>query len=100
MQAKRYGGRSPCPHCGATAPIRTVRKVSRTFFEHYLRCSNLDCGWTGVATFIIERTIVQSAAPRPGLNLPIAPVRIRRRAPSGMPLPANDDRAEAGAALG
>lgn len=96
MQVKRYGGRSPCPHCGSAAPIRSVRKVSPTFFEHYMRCSNLECGWTGVANFIIERTIVQSAIPRPNLSLPMAPPRVQRRAPNGMPLPANDDALEQG----
>jgi len=93
LPTKRYLGRGSCPHCKGPAKIRTVRTVSPTFQEHYIDCQgDEECGWRGVASFVIERTIAQSGKPNPRINLPLAPPR---RKPTGMPLPANDDQAVA-----
>lgn len=91
---KRYGGRVPCPHCRSAAATRSSREISPTYREQHLRCSNLDCGWVGVASVIIERTIVQSAIPNAKISLPVTPPR---RKPSGQPIPANDDAPPASA---
>lgn len=93
---KRYGGRVPCPHCGEAAKTRSSRGISATYRETHLQCQNLDCGWIGVASVIIERTIVQSANPNPRIVLPIAVTR-RKSANAPTPTPANDDVVEAAA---
>ncbi len=61
-----------------------------------LQCRNLECGWTGVASIIIERTIVQSAMADPRITLPIAITR-RKSANAPTPAPANDDGLEVAA---
>ncbi|GLK49601.1 hypothetical protein GCM10017620_25740 [Brevundimonas intermedia] len=88
---KRYGGRVPCPHCGSASAARSSRGVSPTYRETYLRCSNLECGWVGVASIIIERTVVQSASPNPRVALPVTATR-RKAAGAPTPQPANDDQ--------
>lgn len=99
LPTKRYLGRGSCPHCNGPTKVRTVRTVSPTFQEHYLDCQDQGdeaCGWRGVASVVIERTIAQSARPNPRITLPLA---APRRKPSGLPVPANDDTAaEANAA--
>lgn len=87
---KRYGGRVPCPHCGEAAKTRSSRGISPTYRETHLQCQNLECGWTGVASVIIERTVVQSASPNPRITLPIAITR-RKSANPATPSSANDD---------
>lgn len=86
--AKRYNGRQSCPHCTGPAKIRSSRAVSPTYREVTLKCDgDPECGWAGVASFIIERTTRESGIPRRGVSLPLtAP----RRQPSGLPMPAND----------
>ena len=86
---KRYGGRVPCPHCGEAAKTRSSRGISATYRETHLQCQNLECGWTGVASVIIERTIVQSANPNPRIALPITVTR-RKAANAPTSTPAKD----------
>lgn len=87
--SERYRGRHACPHCSGPAKIRSVREVSPTFREVYLDCNGEpECGWRGVASFVIERTIAQTGRPNPAVSLPTTPPR---RKPSGLPAPANDD---------
>lgn len=92
LPKERYLGRNACPHCSSPAKIRTIRPVSPTFSELHLECQGDPevCGWRGVASTVIERTITQSANPNPKVSLPIAPPR---RKVTGTPVPANDDAA-------
>lgn len=89
---ERYVGRHRCPHCNGPAPVRTIRSVTPTVQEHYLRCADKNpdqpCGWTGVASFEIIRTTTQSAKPNPQIVLPTSAPRARPALP---PKPANDD---------
>lgn len=91
MNEQRLGGRAPCPHCTSPTTFRTSRQITAVFRETRLSCSNDDCGWKGVASLIIERTIVQSAIPDPRIELVIVPPRVSRRGVSDIPAPANDD---------
>ncbi|MFA4952124.1 ogr/Delta-like zinc finger family protein [Brevundimonas sp.] len=93
---KRYGGRVPCPHCGEAAKTRSSRGISATYRETHLQCQNLECGWIGVASVIIERTIVQSANPNQRISLPMAVTR-RKSDKAPTPTSANDDAVEAAA---
>lgn len=86
----RPRGSHACPHCAGPAKIRSARQISATYREVYLDCyGNPECGWRGAASFVIERTIAQSARPNPEVSLPVTPARRRFTIP---PPPANDDR--------
>lgn len=80
----RHGGtlRCLCPHCDAQAAVRSSERLTLLVKELRYQCSNLECGHTFLATLTIERTIVQSARPRPSVKLPIGQPRPRA--------PAND----------
>lgn len=88
---QRLGGRAPCPHCSSPTAFRSSKQITPLFRETRLSCSNEECGWKGVASLIIERTIVQSAMPNLALPLAVAAPRQIRRDRFGKPLPANDD---------
>lgn len=69
-----------CPHCDEPSTIRTSKTVTTTFRELYYQCPNVECGHTWKASLAFTYTISPSARPRPGLELPRAPI----------PTPAND----------
>ena len=101
LPKKRYVSHQRCPNCGGPAKVRNVRSITPLVQEHYLHCKddNLEqpCGWTGVGSFEIVRTVTQGAIPNPRLRLPVAPTRARPFTPP--PPPANDDEEQVAAVL-
>jgi hypothetical protein len=83
-----------CPHCSSQCGLRTSRVQSDISRELYYACRNVECGHTFKAQLAIICTLSPSSDPRPGINLPIAAVRLRRRpgaANDDKPVPANDE---------
>lgn len=62
-----------CPHCGATAKIRTSRPMSESVQEHHLQCLNIECAHTWVAHTAAVRTIAPSMTPNPRVFIPLSP---------------------------
>lgn len=65
----------PCPHCDSKCRIRGGRALTRLAREVRVQCLNVDCGHTFVGQFVITHTISQSACPREGVDLRVAPPR-------------------------
>lgn len=90
----RYGGqfRMKCPYCDALAKVRGSEQVSPTYRSLRFQCVNVEsdepCGASFIASLVIERVLVPTARPNPRVQLPMAV--LRRRMPSGAPVPAND----------
>ncbi|MBD59039.1 MAG: hypothetical protein CL808_02810 [Citromicrobium sp.] len=64
-----------CPHCDSKCRIRGGRALTRLAREVRVQCLNVECGHTFVGQFVITHTISQSACPRDGVDLRIAPPR-------------------------
>lgn len=58
-----------CPHCQSTAVIRTTKKLHNLLKRSYIQCSNVHCGWTGVAHIEIVGECSPSATPNPQIQL-------------------------------
>lgn len=69
-----------CPHCLGRMRIRTSVGEHIMMRRTYLQCMNEACGWTGTATFEITHELSPSAMPNKQVQLPLAPVAIRRLA--------------------
>ena len=52
MRAQNY-----CPNCGAVCFVSNSYQVSKVTREAWLRCSDERCGWSGVQTAEITRTV-------------------------------------------
>ena len=52
MRAQNY-----CPNCGAVCFVSNSFQVSKVTRETWLRCSDERCGWSGVQTAEITRTV-------------------------------------------
>lgn len=59
----------PCPHCSATAYVRSSRLMSPISKEMYYQCSNLECGHTFVGVTEVVRTLSPSACPNPSVQI-------------------------------
>ncbi|XXQ68966.1 ogr/Delta-like zinc finger family protein [Neisseriaceae bacterium B1] len=53
----RFRATALCPNCGERCLIKGSRSASNLTREFQLQCQNMLCGWTGVATMEIVRTI-------------------------------------------
>ena len=74
----RYEGtRRPCPMCEAQAEIRTSQKVTKTLFETFYQCTNVECGATFVVAAEIVRMLNLGATPNPAVNIPLS-THVRR----------------------
>ncbi|MDA8444783.1 ogr/Delta-like zinc finger family protein [Paracidovorax valerianellae] len=74
----RYEGtRRPCPMCEAQAEIRTSQQVTKTLFETYYQCTNVECGATFVVAAEIARMLNLGATPNPAVNIPLS-THVRR----------------------
>ncbi|WP_296250531.1 ogr/Delta-like zinc finger family protein [Pseudomonas sp. UBA4194] len=67
-----------CPHCGGSLRIRT--SVGQHIFLRtaYLQCINEACGATYRGQFEITHEMSPSGMPNPTVQLPVAPVSLRR----------------------
>lgn len=45
-----------CPACGSACITLTSERITPLTRQHYLQCTNMLCGWTGVGMFEITRT--------------------------------------------
>ena len=52
MRAQNY-----CPNCGAVCFVSNSYQISKVTRETWLRCSDERCGWSGVQTSEIIRTV-------------------------------------------
>lgn len=46
-----------CPNCGTRCLIESSHSISPRTREFRVQCQNMRCGWTGVATMEIIRTL-------------------------------------------
>ncbi|SFO51316.1 Ogr/Delta-like zinc finger [Variovorax sp. OK605] len=61
-----------CPHCDTLGTITTTKALSATVSQHYVICSNHECGHTWRATTEADMTISPSATPDPAVSLPLS----------------------------
>ncbi|MDZ4237329.1 MAG: ogr/Delta-like zinc finger family protein [Hydrogenophaga sp.] len=61
-----------CPHCEASSYVRSSEQLSPLLRKSWHRCSNSACGHTFVSFTEIRYTLSPSAAPRPGVWLPLS----------------------------
>ena len=61
-----------CPHCDNLGTIRSTSQLSSTVSQHYVMCSNLECGHTWRATTEADMTLSPSATPDPAVALPLS----------------------------
>jgi hypothetical protein len=54
-----------CPHCRATAYVRSSNVLTATSRDLFFQCSNMDCGHTFRAVLEINCTLSPSAMPDP-----------------------------------
>lgn len=69
-----------CPHCKGSLRIRTSEGQHIFLRNAYLQCGNEACGATYRAQFEITHEMSPSGMPNPSIQLPAAPVSIRREA--------------------
>lgn len=62
-----------CPHCTARTRIRTTKRPSPVFYESYVECSNIECGWTGKVFTEFAQTITPSRSSNDDVNIPMDP---------------------------
>lgn len=62
-----------CPHCAEPSDIRSSKTITPTYREYFYQCPNIDCGHIWKAALSFVHTILPSASPRLGLELPLAP---------------------------
>lgn len=55
----KFRATAVCPNCGERCLIKASRSISRLTREFQLQCQNMACGWTGVATMEIVRTLAK-----------------------------------------
>lgn len=63
--------RVSCPHCKQRTRIRTSKRPVPVFYEAYVQCSNVECGWTGKVIVEFALTTSPSRMADPGVNIPI-----------------------------
>ena len=64
--------RTPCPHCGSPARIRSSRSVTPIYSEVRFECSNEGCGHVWLASLGVLHTLYPSASPNPEVHIPFA----------------------------
>ncbi|MRR49416.1 MAG: transcriptional regulator [Rhodocyclaceae bacterium] len=84
--------RIDCPHCGATAVIRTSMEMAATVREARVQCPNVECAHTWVVHISAVRTIAPSMTPKAGVYIPLSPRSPAAQAPASdqMSLPMDD----------
>ncbi|WP_409295378.1 ogr/Delta-like zinc finger family protein [Pseudomonas sp. KCJK8670] len=78
-----------CPHCSGRMRIRTSEGAHIFLRIAYLQCVNEACGWSVRAEFTMTHEMSPSGMPNPSVQLPVAPVALRRQA---MQSAASDDQ--------
>ncbi|UPF05918.1 ogr/Delta-like zinc finger family protein [Pseudomonas mosselii] len=69
-----------CPHCSSRMRIRTSEGTHIFLRVAYLQCVNEACGWSVRAQFEMTHEMSPSGMPNPAVQLPAAPVAMRRQA--------------------
>ncbi|MBH3308901.1 ogr/Delta-like zinc finger family protein [Pseudomonas mosselii] len=69
-----------CPHCASKMRIRTSEGTHIFLRVAYLQCVNEACGWSVRAQFEMTHEMSPSGMPNPAVQLPAAPVAMRRQA--------------------
>lgn len=69
-----------CPHCNSKMRIRTSEGTHIFLRVAYLQCVNEACGWSVRAQFEMTHEMSPSGMPNPSVQLPVAPIAIRRQA--------------------
>jgi hypothetical protein len=69
--------RISCPHCKDLGTIRSTERLSPTVSQHYVICSNKECGHTWRATTVADMTLSLSSTPDPTVSLPLS-THVRR----------------------
>lgn len=69
-----------CPHCQSKIRIRTSVGEHIFLRRAYLQCTNEACGFTAIGSFEITHEMSPSGTPNPSIQLPEAPIALRRKA--------------------
>ncbi|MBA1187547.1 ogr/Delta-like zinc finger family protein [Pseudomonas entomophila] len=69
-----------CPHCAGRMRIRTSEGTHIFLRIAYLQCVNEACGWSVRAQFEMTHEMSPSGMPNPTVQLPLAPIAMRRQA--------------------
>ncbi|WP_411384145.1 ogr/Delta-like zinc finger family protein [Pseudomonas sp. L7] len=69
-----------CPHCGGKMRIRTSEGTHVFLRIAYLQRVNEACGWSVRAELTMTHEMSPSGMPNPAVQLPVAPVAMRRQA--------------------
>ncbi|MFK8328520.1 ogr/Delta-like zinc finger family protein [Pseudomonas sp. BJa5] len=69
-----------CPHCNQRMRIRTSEGTHIFLRVAYLQCTNEACGWSVRAQFEMTHEMSPSGMANPAVQLPVAPVVMRRQA--------------------
>lgn len=60
-----------CPHCGAKLQIRSSKYQHILLKQIWLRCKNVECGFTCAGNIDITHQISPSAIPNPAVQLKV-----------------------------
>ena len=74
MKSSMGNPRGACPHCLSVLTVRRTKVMSALVREKTYRCSNLECGFVGIAVEEMQRTVVPPRTARPGVDLPLSKV--------------------------
>lgn len=90
---RRHGERAMarCPHCESPARIRTSEEVTILHRDIIFICNNSECGHSWKAQMSFVHSIAVPSNPRPGLDLPVSPLRRRQGEHMGSDPPAMAD---------
>ncbi|WP_225775892.1 ogr/Delta-like zinc finger family protein [Pseudomonas sp. Marseille-Q5115] len=69
-----------CPHCHGKMRIRSSDGTHIFLRLAYLQCTNEVCGWSCKAQFEMTHELSPSGMPNPSVQLPKAPLSVRRTA--------------------
>jgi hypothetical protein len=64
--------RLSCPHCDAYARVRTTYKLTKTYREMRIECTNDACGFVWLIGMEALRTLCPSDQPKPEIDIPLA----------------------------
>ena len=76
-----------CPHCDGGMKVRSSKEQTRLVRHLYLRCDEIECGFTALASLELVGTLSPSGKPHPKVILPFRGTSLP---PKVAPLPAND----------
>lgn len=59
-----------CPCCGARCLVRSSASITNRTRESYVQCTNAMCGWTGIISSEVTRTISAPSPHYQGADIP------------------------------